>query len=128
MALRDWSARRILGVWTGWMAALLVTLLGAVIANPTGVTLKIAPTDLPLAGRIAIGFIGLVGGCLPPAILTYVWYIKRLRAWGERAPGADELSRLSDEERARLLNEGEAGRLGHKAYERSEIGRPGRHT
>ena len=67
MALRDWSVRRILSIWTGWMAGLLVLLLGAVILSPTGsVSLTISPAGLPLASRIALGLIGLAAACLPP--------------------------------------------------------------
>lgn len=107
MALRDWSVRRILSIWTGWMAGLLVLLLGAVVLSPTGsVSLTISPAGLPLASRIALGLIGLAAACLPPAALTFAWYSARLRAWSEEKPPVDREAqrRLSaDIERARQL-------------------------
>lgn len=107
MALRDWSVRRILGIWTGWMAGLLVLLLGAVVLSPTGsVSLTISPAGLPLGSRIALGLIGLVAACLPPAALTYAWYSARLRAWSEDKPLVDreaERGLRADIERARQL-------------------------
>jgi hypothetical protein len=120
MALRDWSARRILGVWTGWMAGLLVTLLGAVVLNPSGITLMIAPADLPLAARAALGVVGLVGACLPPAILTYAWYVSRLRAWGDRTPDRQQ---LDGNARERMLAEGRAEPIHRESGERVEIKR-----
>lgn len=107
MALRDWSVGRILSIWTGWMAGLLVLLLGAVVLSPTGtLSLTISPAGLPLGSRIALAVIGLVAACLPPAALTYAWYSARLRAWSEEKQPVDrevEPRLRTDVERARQL-------------------------
>ena len=86
MALRHWRSSRILALWTGWLAALLLVLLAAVIVSPTGVSLQIAPAGLPLWKRIALGAVALLGACLPPAMITYVWYTARLKAWSKDSP------------------------------------------
>jgi hypothetical protein len=105
MGLRDWSVKRILGIWTGWMAGLLVALLGAIVVSPSGVTLRIAGGDGPLYVRIGLAIMGLVAVCTPPAILTYAWYLKRLRAWSEQSAAEKERS-LADAY-AGILKEGE---------------------
>jgi hypothetical protein len=86
MALRHWRSSRILGLWTGWLAGLLLLLLAAVIVTPTGVSLQIAPAGLPLWKRFALGAVALVAACLPPAMITYVWYTARLKAWSKDTP------------------------------------------
>lgn len=86
MALRHWRSSRILGLWTGWLAALLLLLLAAVIVSPTGVSLQIGAAGLPLWKRIALGAVALLGACLPPAMITYVWYTARLKAWSKDTP------------------------------------------
>jgi hypothetical protein len=79
------------------MAGLLVLLVGAVVLSPTGsVSLTISPAGLSLGSRIALGVVGLVAACLPPAALTYAWYVARLRAWG----------RVADVEQGRQLEGG----------------------
>lgn len=107
MALRDWSVRRILGLWTGWMAGLLVLLLAGVVLTPEGVTITISGVS-SLAMRAAYGLLGLVAACLPPAAITYAWYLGRVRDWGGRAEDATEKPRLSraDFENVRRLAEG----------------------
>ena len=110
MALRDWTFRRILGLWTGWMASLLFVLLIAVVVSPTGVSISVSPPGLPLSGRIALGVVGFVVACLPPAALTYAWYVARLREWSERTGGTPThldpaviRQVLADADRARAL-------------------------
>jgi len=107
MALRDWSVRRILGIWTGWMAGLLVALLAAVVLSPEGVTITISGVGSSLAMRAAYGLLGLVAACLPPAAITYAWYSSRVRAWGTHAQPEAEALRLArdDFENARQLAE-----------------------
>lgn len=73
MALRDWTFRRILGFWAGWMSGLLILLLIAMVLSPTGVSIGVSPSGLPLAGRIVLGLVGLFVACLPPALLTFAW-------------------------------------------------------
>lgn len=74
MAVRNWTFRRILGFWTGWMSALLILLLIAVILSPSGVQIAVSPQGLPLVGRIVLGLLGVLVACLPPALLTFAWY------------------------------------------------------
>jgi hypothetical protein len=126
MGLRDWSAKRILGIWTGWMAGLLVALLGAIVVNPTGVTLRIAAGDAPLAMRIGLAAVGLAAMCLPPAILTYAWYLKRVRAWGEGE--SLEKERTLVDAYARMLSEGEAHPMPHELRARTAARRPNSNT
>jgi len=109
------------------MATLLVVLLGAVVLNPTGVTLEISPANAPLGARIALGIAGLIAACLPPAILTYAWYVKRLRAWSERAPADASDDSIVGPPRSRQLSEGEA-RAMRQASDRERIGRHDRNT
>lgn len=108
MALRDWSVRRILGLWTGWMAGLLVLLLAGVVLSPEGVTITVSGVGSSLAMRAAYGLLGLVAACLPPAAITYAWYLRRLRDWGGRAENEVEKPRLTraDFENVRRLAEG----------------------
>ncbi len=107
MALRDWSVRRILGIWTGWMAGLLVLLLAGVVLSPDGVTITVSGVGSSLAMRAAYGLLGLVAACLPPAAITYAWYARRVREWGAPAKQeADEARRARvDLENARRLGE-----------------------
>lgn len=108
MALRDWSVRRILGLWTGWMAGLLVLLLAGVVLSPEGVTITVSGVGSSLAMRAAYGLLGLVAACLPPAAITYAWYAGRVRDWGGRAGNDTEKPRLTraDFENVRRLAEG----------------------
>jgi hypothetical protein len=108
MALRDWSLPRILGIWTGWMAGLLLLLLAAVVLSPEGVTITVSGVGDSLAMRAAYGLLGLVAACLPPAAMTYAWYVRRVRDWGRRAENGTEQPRLSraDFENVRRLAEG----------------------
>lgn len=107
MALRDWSARRILGIWTGWMAGLLVLLLAGAVLTPEGVTITISGVS-SLTMRAAYGLLGLVAACLPPAAITYAWYVRRVRDWGGHAENEVEKPRLTraDFENVRRLAEG----------------------
>ncbi|MEW5915011.1 MAG: hypothetical protein AB1762_01340 [Gemmatimonadota bacterium] len=122
MGLKDWSAKRILGIWTGWMSGLLLALLGALVVNPTGVTLRMAAGDAPVAVRIGLAALGLVAICLPPAILTYAWYLKRVRAWGE-GWREEEAQTLADTY-THMLSEGEARPLRQEPAARSHARRP----
>ncbi|MGH7694998.1 MAG: hypothetical protein ACRENH_08455 [Gemmatimonadaceae bacterium] len=108
MALRDWSVRRILGIWTGWMAGLLVLLLAGVVLSPDGVTITVSGVGSSLAMRAAYGLLGLVAACLPPAAITYAWYMGRVREWGAQAKREAEEARRArvDLEHARRLAEG----------------------
>lgn len=83
MALRDWTVRRILTLWAGWFAGLFLLLLAGVVLSPSGVSISVSPAGLPLVGRVVLGLLGLIAASLPPTVLTYVWYVGRLRAWGE---------------------------------------------
>ena len=122
MALRDWSVRRILGIWTGWMAGLLVLLLTAVVLNPDGVTITVSGVGSSLAMRAAYGLLGLVAACLPPAAITYAWYVRRVREWGAQSKHEAEEARRPrvDLENARLLAEGAL----HDAVPRQRQGMP----
>jgi len=119
MGLREWSAKRILGIWTGWMAGLLIALLGAIVVSPTGVTLRMAGADASLYMRIALAALGLVAVCTPPAILTYAWYLKRLRAWSEGSEARGE-SALADAY-ARMLHEGEGEATTLRQQSRAQV-------
>jgi hypothetical protein len=101
MALRDWTFRRILGFWTGWMSGLLLLLLIAVILSPTGLQIAVSPPGLPLLGRIVLGLLGVFVACLPPALLTFAWYFtgRHPRSQGRMTSGtrgdlADDVQQL----------------------------------
>jgi hypothetical protein len=126
MGLRDWSVKRILGIWTGWMAGLLIALLVAIVVNPSGVTLRMAGGEGPLYLRIGLAIIGLVAMCTPPAILTYAWYLKRLRAWSERSV-ADKERSLADVY-AGMLKEGEGEARPLQQQYGQHLRRPNSHT
>ena len=122
MALRDWSVRRILGIWTGWMAGLLVLLLAAVVLSPDGVTITVSGVGSSLAMRAAYGLLGLIAACLPPAAITYAWYARRVREWGAHAKQEAEAAHRTrvDLEDARRLAEGAL----HDAVPRQRQGMP----
>lgn len=122
MALRNWTVRRMLGLWTGWMAGLLVLLLAGVVLSPTGVSIAVSPAGLSLGARVAFALAGLVVACLPPAVLTYAWYLARLRAWSEGNPagvGPHAVRHvLADVARARELGDvpvRDPGQRGHES-------------
>jgi len=109
VAIRDWTLRRILTLWAGWMAGLLVLLLAAVVLSPTGVSIRVSPGGLPLGARILLGLVGLIAASLPPAAVTYAWYVARLRQWGEghqaTEPGGQPVSPTSDPQTRSELDE-----------------------
>lgn len=107
MALRDWSARRILGIWTGWMAGLLILLLVGVVMSPDGVHIAVSGSGSSLWMRAAFALLGLVAACLPPAAVTYAWYLKHIREWGAADEDAEGRQlRRADFEHIRRLAEG----------------------
>lgn len=127
MALRHWTVRRILGLWTGWMAGLLVLLLAGVVLSPTGVSIAVSPAGLSVGARIAFGLVGLVVACLPPAVLTYAWYVARLRAWSEGQPSGvdpDAVRQvLADAARARELADVPVHDLAQRGHESVRVRR-----
>ena len=110
------------------MAGLLLLLLAAVIVSPTGVSLQIAPAGLPLWKRIALGAVALLGACLPPAMITYVWYTARLKAWSKDTPRridrivAREM--MTDAERAQQLLDAAQQEPGQRTPDRITVRRP----
>ncbi len=86
MALRHWSFSRIAVVWAVWLLLLLVGILGVLVAFPQGVRVSISPTGARGQLRWMLAVLGGLVLVAPPAIVTYLWYVARLRAWGERSP------------------------------------------
>ncbi|HEY7568839.1 MAG TPA: hypothetical protein VH762_14775 [Gemmatimonadaceae bacterium] len=90
------------------MAGLLVLLLAGVVLSPEGVTITVSGVGSSLAMRAAYALLGLVAACLPPAAITYAWYLGRVRDWGGRHENEAAEPRLSraDFENIRRLAEG----------------------
>ncbi len=102
------------------MSGLLVLLVGAVVATPTGVSISISPAGQSLGVRIALGLAGLVGACLPPAVLTYAWYTARLRAWGR----GDKERLREDMAQGRRLADAPAREMAPRRGDRTPARRP----
>lgn len=92
MALRNWSETRLVVIWAGWLLLLLAGLLAMLVASPDGVHLRISPVQATGALRWLLAVAGGLVLVLPPAIVTWVWYVGRLRkesaSPGAGAPGA----------------------------------------
>jgi len=84
MALRDWSASRIAVIWAAWLSLLLVGLLVGLVVSPGGLSIEISPGEATGALRWLLAFVGGLVLVLPPAVVTYVWYLGRVRKWGEQ--------------------------------------------
>jgi hypothetical protein len=92
MALRDWSVSRLAVIWAGWLLLLLGGLLGWLIASPEGVRISISPAGATGALRWILAAAGGLVLVLPPAVVTYLWYLARLRKWSD-SPSAKSGSR-----------------------------------
>lgn len=96
------------------MTGLLLLLLAAVVLRPEGVTITLSGAGSSLAMRVGYGLLGLVAACLPPAAVTYAWYVRRVREWGN----ADRAM-----ESPRRLAEGKAADMTARQRERMPISR-----
>lgn len=83
MALRDWSASRLAVVWAVWLLLLLGGLLTWLVASPEGVRISISPAEATGSLRWLLAALGGLVLVLPPALLTYLWYLGRLRKWSD---------------------------------------------
>lgn len=81
MALRDWTVARLAVLWAAWFLVLLLGLVVALALSPDGVHLKISPADTRGVTRWLLAIAGAIGLVLPPAVVTYLWYLARLRVW-----------------------------------------------
>lgn len=94
MALRDWSASRIAVIWAIWLFLLLGGLLAWLAASPEGVSISISPAGATGPLRWVLAGIGGLVLVAPPVVVTYLWYLARLRKW------SDAPTKASDRERA----------------------------
>lgn len=90
MALRDWSLSRLVIVWAAWFVILFAAFLTLLVASPEGVQVRISPPEATGGLRWLLAAAGGIALVLPPAILTYFWYLARLRRWSAEpdAPAA----------------------------------------
>jgi hypothetical protein len=92
MALRDWTVSRLAVIWAAWLLVLLVGFLVMVAMSPEGVHISISPANARGAFRWMLAIAAGIAVVLPPAIVTYLWYLARLRKWSE-APDAKAKTR-----------------------------------
>jgi hypothetical protein len=86
VALRDWSGSRLAVIWAAWFLLLFVGFLAVLIASPEGVRVQISPAGATGVLRWLLAIGGGLALVLPPAIVTYLWYLARLRKWSEQSP------------------------------------------
>lgn len=84
MALRDWSVARLAVIWAAWFLVLFFGFLAVLVASPEGVRFQISPAEATGALRWLLAIGGGLALVLPPAIVTYVWYLARLRKWSDQ--------------------------------------------
>lgn len=83
MALRDWSVSRLALLWAVWLLLLLGALLAWLVASPEGVRISISPAEATGPLRWLLAAAGGLVLVLPPAVVTYLWYLARLRKWSD---------------------------------------------
>lgn len=83
MALRDWSVSRLAVIWAVWLLLLLGALLTWLVASPDGVRIGISPAEATGPLRWMLATVGGLVLVLPPAVMTYLWYLGRLRKWSD---------------------------------------------
>jgi predicted small integral membrane protein len=83
MALRDWSVSRLAVIWAVWLLLLLGGLLTWAVASPEGARISISPAEATGPVRLLLAALGGLVLVLPPAVITYFWYLARLRKWSE---------------------------------------------
>lgn len=93
MALRDWSLSRLAVLWALWLILLLGGLLTWLVVSPDGVQISISPADATGSRRWLLAALGGLVLVLPPAIVTYVWYLARLRKWSDAPEDAPSKQR-----------------------------------
>jgi hypothetical protein len=84
VALRDGSVARLAVIWTAWFLVLFGGFLAVLVASPEGVQVRISPAEATGALRWLLAIGGGLALVLPPAIVTYLWYLARLRKWSEQ--------------------------------------------
>lgn len=88
MALRDWSVSRLAVLWAVWLLLLFGGLLAWLVASPDGVRISISPAEATGPLRWLLAAAGGLVLVLPPAVVTYLWYLARLRKWSDAPPVA----------------------------------------
>ncbi|MEX2152479.1 MAG: hypothetical protein WD825_04020 [Gemmatimonadaceae bacterium] len=96
MALRDWSASRLAVIWAVWLLLLFSGLLTWLVASPDGVHISISPAGVTGPLRWMLAAVGGLVLVLPPAVMTYLWYLARLRKWSD----APKVGQTADRDRA----------------------------
>lgn len=93
MALRDWSVSRLAVLWAVWFMLLLGGLLTWLVASPEGVRISISPAGATGWTRWLLAAAGGLVLVLPPAVVTYVWFLTRLRKWSDAPEDAPDQQR-----------------------------------
>lgn len=90
MALRDWTISKLAIIWAAWLFLLLVALMVGLVLSPDGqIHLQLSDGGLNVS-RWVLALVGGIALVLPPAIVTYLWYLARLRKWSREPDTADE--------------------------------------
>jgi uncharacterized BrkB/YihY/UPF0761 family membrane protein len=93
MALRNWSGARLAIVWAVWLVLLLGALLSWLVVSPDGLRISISPADATGSLRWVLAAAGGLVLLLPPAMITYFWYLARLRRWSDAPDVAESRNR-----------------------------------
>lgn len=94
MRIRDWSPTRLAMFWLGWFILLALGFFGALVLQPGGLSVSLSPANVRGWSRWMLALVGAIVLFFPPLLLTYIWYVARVREWGER-PTSSERSRRS---------------------------------
>lgn len=86
MAIRTWSVGRLAIIWLAWIAFLLAIFAVLLVRSPEGIEASLSPPTLVGLQRWAALLLAFAILFAPPLVVTYIWYLGRLRAWSEGAP------------------------------------------
>jgi hypothetical protein len=74
------------------LSALVALMVGLVLSPDGQIHLQLSNAGLNVS-RWVLALVGGIGLVLPPAIVTYLWYLARLRKWSREPDTADERRR-----------------------------------
>ena len=86
MAIRTWSVGRLAIIWLAWIALLGGIFAVLLVRTPEGIEVALSPPTLAGLQRWVALTLAFAVLFAPPLVVTYIWYLGRLRAWSEGAP------------------------------------------
>jgi zinc transporter ZupT len=86
MAIRNWSVGRLAIIWLAWIALLVAAFALLLVNSPEGIQVSLSPPTLTGLQRWAALILAFAIVFAPPLVVTYIWYLGRLRSWSEGTP------------------------------------------